>query len=422
MRPVPKLGAGGHVMRKVVTVTILIASGLGVAHADADPGTGVALAGADGIADRGPIVSTSIAYTGERLQNVRGGLERGGAYLDNIDLQAELDGERVFGVPGLKLFVYGLYDNGHAFDGRYVGSAQGISNIEADPAWRVFEAWADMRVGPGSVRAGLYNLNSEFDVNTVGGLFANPAHGIGTDFAQTGRNGPSIFPVSSLAVRYAQSVGDWSIRVAALDGVPGDPDHPRRTAVRFAKGDGALLVGEIERSLGSARASVGTWHYTSKFDDVVATDANGDPLQRRGSTGAYGVVEGPVWHEAGDEEQGLAMFLRVGVADAHTNPYSSYVGAGAVYTGALPSRPQDQFGIALAHIATGAPLRESAALAGAQLSSGETNVELAYRVVLGDGFFVQPNVQYVRTPGADSSIADAWVVGLRFKASWGWSR
>lgn len=412
-------------MHRIVTVTVLIAAGLGVARAESGSNGAVDGTGAragEGAGDRGPIVSASLAYTGERLENVRGGLERGGAYLDNLDLQAELDGERAFGVPGMKLFVYGLYDNGHAFDGRYVGSAQGISNIEADPAWRVFEAWADVRIGSGSLRTGLYNLNSEFDVNSTGALFANPAHGIGTDFAQTGRNGPSIFPVSSFAVRYAQSIGDWSFRVAALDGVPGDPDHPRRTAVRFANGDGALLVGEVERTFGGARAAVGAWHYTAKFDDVLATDANGDPVQRRGSTGAYGIVEAPVWHEAGDEAQGLATFLRVGFADADTNPYSHYVGAGAVYTGALPTRPQDQVGIAVAHIATGAPLRESATLAGGALRSGETNVELAYRFAFGEDFFVQPNVQYVRAPGADPSVADAWVVGLRFKASWGWSR
>lgn len=376
----------------------------------------------DGPADPGPLLSLSAAYTGEHLQNVRGGLERGSAYVDNLDLQAELNGERAFGVPGLKLFVYGLYNNGHSFDGRYVGSAHGISNIEADPAWRLFEAWAEFPAGPGSLRVGLYNLNSEFDVNRTGGLFINPTHGIGTDFAQTGRNGPSIFPVSSFAVRYAQTAGDWSFRLAALDGVPGDPDHPHRTAVRFAAGDGALLVGEMERALGAGRAAVGVWHYTAKFDDVAETDVNGDPVQRKGSTGAYGIVEAPVWRESGDEDQGLSMFLRLGLADADTNPYSRYVGAGAVYTGLLPSRPADQLGLAIAHIATGAPLRRSAALAGGRLDSGEFNVELAYRVELADGFFLQPDVQYVRTPGADPSVDDAWVVGLRFKASWGWSR
>lgn len=402
---------------RATPLAIALALGLAavVPCAAADPS-------ADPPRDPGPMLSLSAAYTGERLQNVRGGIERGGAYLDNLDLQADLNGERLFGVPGLKLFAYALYDNGHAFDGRYVGSAQGLSNIEADPAWRLFEAWADWKLGPGSLKVGLYNLNSEFDVNGVGGVFLHPAHGIGTDFAQTGRNGPSIFPVTSLGARYAVSAGDWSFRLAALDGVPGDPEHPHRTAVQLESGDGALLVAEAERAIGAGRASLGVWHYTATFDDVVATDASGAPVQHRGTTGVYGIVEGPLYSEGGDDGQGLAAFFRIGVAEARVNPFARYVGAGLVYTGLLPARPKDQFGLAFAHVGTGGALREAAALAGGELETGETNVELAYRVELADGFFLQPDVQYVVDPGADPSLTNAWVVGLRFKASWGWSR
>lgn len=51
------------------------------------------------------------------------------------------------------------------------------------------------------MRIGLYDLNSEFDALDDAGLFINSAFGVGTDIGLTGVNGPSIFPVTSLAVR-----------------------------------------------------------------------------------------------------------------------------------------------------------------------------------------------------------------------------
>jgi porin len=398
--------------RLALSIALATACCVATARAD-DAGLG---------ADRGPLYTAGIAYTGERWSVVDGGLARGGAYLDNLDLYAELNGERAFGVPGLKFYAYALYDNGHAFDGRYVGSANGISNIEADEAWRLFEAWADLPLAGGSLRVGLYNLNSEFDVNETGALFLNPAHGIGTDVSQSGLNGPSIFPATSFGARYAFDAADWEMRLAVLDGVPGDPERPHRTAIRFDAGDGALLAAEASRAVGAGRIVLGAWHYTAKFDDLARTDADGAPLRRRGSSGAYGLVEGRVFAEREDEAQGLSMFVRIGVADADVNAHSAYLGVGAVYTGALPERPRDQLGLALAHARTGRPWRTAAALAGVPAATGETNLELAYRLELADGFYLQPDLQYVIDPGASREVANAWVMGLRFRSEWGWER
>src|SRR3546814_3364842 len=49
------------------------------------------------------------------------------------------------------------------------------------------------------------------------GLFIGSPHGIGTDFAQSGQNGPSIFPSTSLAARvqWAPAEG-WAARAAEI--------------------------------------------------------------------------------------------------------------------------------------------------------------------------------------------------------------
>ena len=184
-------------------------------------------------------IDLSIVYTAELFSNVRGGLERSARYLDNLDVTLRVDAERAFGWRGATLFAYGLYNNGEPFSEDLVGAVQGVSNIETGvQAARLYEAWIEQRFAAdrGSMKIGLYDLNSEFDVIEAAALFLNPSHGIGPDFAQSGRNGPSIFPVTSLAIRGEYRLADaWLVRAVLLDAVPGDPDRPKRTVITSAR-------------------------------------------------------------------------------------------------------------------------------------------------------------------------------------------
>ena len=128
-----------------------------------------------------------------------------------------------------------MYNNGSTFSDELVGDLQVISNIDASHAWRVFEFWYEFGEGPWSVRTGLYDLNSEFDVNETGGLFLNSSHGMGPDFSQTGENGPSIFPVSSLALRAEWEGKGFTARLAVLDGVPGHPHDPSSNEIDLSR-------------------------------------------------------------------------------------------------------------------------------------------------------------------------------------------
>ena len=191
------------------------------------------------VEEKSSAVDLSVVYSADVWSNVRGGTKRGSRYLDNLDVTLTVDAERVFGWRGATLFAYGLYNNGTRFSEDLVGDAQGISNIETGVrATRLYEAWVEQRFASdhASLKFGLYDLNSEFDAIESAALFLNPSHGIGPDFSQSGLNGPSIFPTTSLALRGDLKVTDnWLVRAAILDGVPGDPDRPKRTAIKLAK-------------------------------------------------------------------------------------------------------------------------------------------------------------------------------------------
>jgi len=147
--------------------------------------------------------------------------------------------------PGLKLFVFVLDTHGGAPSDR-VGDVQGVSNLQAPERLRLEELWIQQNVFGNrlSVLAGRYDLNSEFYRLQSAGLFVNSSFGIGPELAQSGAEGPSIFPNTSVGALLAfKSSPNAVLRVAVLDGVPVYRAHG--VARLFAPGDGALLVGEV---------------------------------------------------------------------------------------------------------------------------------------------------------------------------------
>lgn len=379
-----------------------------------------------------PPVKLSVVYTDEIWGNTRGGMRTGVRYLDNLDVTLTIDAERALGWRGVTLFAYGLYDNGAAFSRDVVGDAQTISNIETGVrAARLYQAWIDKRFGGegarASIRFGLYDLNSEFDTTDVGSLSLLSSHGIGPEFGQSGLNGPSIFPSTSLAVRVDYKIdAHVVVRAAVLDGVPGDPAHPGRTAIKLSGRDGALLVGEVDYIDDETKAGVGVWRYTSPFAGLDATGSpslakNGGAERRADNGGLYLLVERRLIHSGGlraadGVKPGLAGFVQLGFANGRINPIEHYLGGGLVYTGLLRREHDDRVGVTVARASFGAPYRRAIAATGATGALGdraETVIEMTYRTPLTAWLTVQPDVQYVIDPGGDPALRDALAVGVR---------
>jgi porin len=287
-----------------------------------------------------------------------------------------------------------------------VGDLQVVSNIDAGEAWRLFEAWYELADANWSVRAGLYDLNSEFDVNETGGIFLNSSHGIGAEFGQTGENGPSIFPVSSLALRAAMTIGPLTARAAVLDGVPGNSADSTSNRIELGSREGALAVSEIDVAYAnSARLWLGYWRYSAEFDRIDGSES------WFGNDGWY------IGTEAGFRfgSRAAAGFIRYGRADERFNVLSSYVGVGAVIAGPLGVRAADQLGIAVALARAGDPYRDYTAGMGARARRHETTLELTYRLRVNEYVVIQPDIQYVRNPSLSPGLDDAWVVGCRIQ-------
>lgn len=350
-------------------------------------------------------ITTSATYTGEVLRNVAGGVRRATVYLGNLDVDAQWH-------PGnnehLTTYVHLLVDHGEK-PSDFVGDAQGVSNIAAPDAMRVYEAWVDYNVGMFGVRAGVYDLNTEFDVTPDGGLFSNSSFGITPEFSQGGPLGPSIFPYTGLAVRArTESDGNY-LQFAVLDGMPGDKKDPRKPNFHLSKQEGVLLVSEVGRAAKTQSGSeykiaAGVWHFTADFERIKSG------ASQQGNSGAYALADGVIgqWETAS-----LSGFLQVGIADDRVNGIANYVGAGLVVSGFLNSRPKDRVGLALARAKFSDDARDADGLL-----SAETAIELNYEMPINEWFTLQPNVQRVIHPSGDPSLKNAWAIGARFILSY----
>ncbi|WP_394762178.1 carbohydrate porin [Phenylobacterium sp.] len=340
--------------------------------------------------------------TFESWRNVSGGMRVGDTTLNKLQISGTWTAN-AWSNPGFRLHAQVFRTNGERLTSR-VGDLQTVSNIEALSTDRLFEAWAEQSFGKPTqggvaVRVGLIDLNSDFDSIEPAALFIDSSHGIAPDLSKSGRNGPSIFPVSSAAVRLTWTpTEDWTVRGGVFDGVPGDPQHPKAfAAVRLSSEDGALGIAEVDHKLGKdAQVSLGAWRYTT-------ASATLDGAIRSHDSGVFGYVEGPV-----PRLEGWSGWVRAGWGNRDVQVVSGYVGGGVVRKGLVAGRSDDRLGFAVSRAAI-APAAQR--LQG--LRAAETTWEATYQVKVADWIAVQPDVQYLVHPSGRAGLPNVLVVGLR---------
>jgi porin len=365
-----------------------------------------------------PGLDLAAGYTADFRRNTRGGLARGNAASGLFEAGLAWRSDSL--LPGAMVTTSAslIHVGGDAISGELVGDLQGLNNIEADAGWYLYDLWTEVSFGArqaASVRAGFLDLNAEFDTSDTAGFFIGPPFGIGTDLAQSGENGPGIFPVTALGLRLGGTLGDelhW--RMAAYEGTPGRTDRHRFATASLQEGEGALLIGELDLTPRHLhKLAFGAWTYTTSFEPIDAA-VTGDARRRRGNQGAYAMVDAPLGSSGGLRLDGM---LRAGLADTRFNAVGTYVGAAMVASNLLASRPDDAIGIAVAHARTGHRFRRLQAFEGGAPARTETAVELTWRAPLVQSLALVPSVQWIASPGADRSRRAAFVAGLRFEVS-----
>lgn len=390
-------------------------------------------------------VDAEATYTADLVANAAGGIERGRAFLGNLDATLTWDTDTAFDADFGTFFLYGLLTHGER-PSSLVGDLQAVDNIEARDSINLFEAWWQKAFldGDASLLVGLYDINSEFYAIDSAELFVNSSFGTGAAFGASGVNGPSIFPTAGVGARLKiEPVEGFDFQVAIVEGEPGNPRRPKGPRIHFDSDEGALVIAEFgyhasadgrpdadedatrgthRRRVGRAwadhgdflRVGVGVWAYTAKQPHASRVDALGEPIRSRGHPGLYAIADFDADRLDPLDTGGLSGFVQLGFADGDTNPFDAYVGGGVVYEGLLPIRPDDEAGFGIAAAFAGDALRDSARADGRRAARSEIALEWTYRARLFGWLSAQADVQYVINPGALRDRPDAVVLGMRW--------
>lgn len=359
----------------------------------------------------------------------RGALRDGSKSVSHIDLKLNVDLDKAAGWQGGSALLNIVSDSGWGPNARLVGAQMGVTNIEvgAPTTTRLFQAWLqqsffDERL---AVLAGLYPIDSEFLVMDAAGVFLGPQYGPPADLALT--NTPSVFNNAAFGIRARWNIAPSLYAMGAvLDGVPNDPAHPKRTSIRFARGDGSFTIAELgwlpeaanDNFKGHAKLALGYWAYSTRRADQLDT-ANIDagnisgPARRRRSQGGYLLGERTLMHLGNSDDRYVSGFARYSFGDGHSTAIKDTVNLGVHVRGPAASRPDDIIGLAWSRANLSDNWRQAQTVGGAASTRSEDALEVTYRYSLTPWFAIQPNAQYIRNPGGVAGTANATLIGVR---------
>ena len=208
-------------------------------------------------------VTVSLQETSEYLNNLSGGVKRGGAYDGVTQFGLVVDTEKAFGLSGGTFNASGLQIHGSSLSQRNLLTLQSVSGIEADDTTRLWELWYQQSLPGGKmdVKVGQQSLDQEFMVSQYANLFMNATFGWSVLPSIDLPAGGPAYPLSSLGVRVRTRISDaLTVLAGVFDGNPagsdgGDPQKQNAHGTNFNLHNGALFIGEVQYAINQPPAT-----------------------------------------------------------------------------------------------------------------------------------------------------------------------
>lgn len=338
----------------------------------------------------------------------------------NFEFRTSFDCETLLGWHGAS-FLIDVLGNGGSMLNAHLPTAQGTDNIETTFGWRIYQWHLEQQFFNNglSLLVGTFDVNSEFYNLQSSGMFINPSFGIGAEFSQTGQNGPSIFPVTSLGLRAAYSITDKiTIRSAVLDGVPGDPINTNSSAITWNKKDGILNVTELsfqpskDADGANEKIAIGIWFYTTPFASIESDGQDLTTPMNSNNVGFYIVGEHDIIRSADHQ---LTIFGKGGHANPQCNTIEWNYMLGLHFTGIFSK--DDAAGLAFSNVINGNPFLNSMQQQGVEIFASESIIECTYQYAVITGLILQPDIQLFINPNTEPTRPTMLVTGMRFIAT-----
>jgi porin len=408
-------------------------------------------------------ISFALQETSEVLGNLTGGAKQGAAYDGLTQMLLQLDTKRAFGWYGGTFNVSALQLHGNNLSESNLLTLQTASGIEADRATRLWELWYDQKFLEEDrldIRIGQQSLDQEFIVSQNASYFVNTMFGWPMLPSADLPGGGPAYPLSALGVRVkARPIDPLTFLVGVFNGSPvrnnsfnaGDPQAQNPSGTSFPLNGGTLLIAEMQYtypSLGTmlyanqaeplARTyKLGFYYDTESFADqqfdttglsLANPASNGMPMSHRGNFGIYAVADQLVWVDPNEGDRTINLFARaMGAPQPDRNLVTFSMNAGLTFHEPFLHRDDDTFGIGMgfAKVSGSAAALDKATAyyTGSYVPTrgSETYVEVTYQYQATPWWQIQPDIQYVFTPGGGVAnpnaptqrVGNELVLGLR---------
>ena len=400
----------------------------------------------------------NLQETSEYLNNLSGGVKRGGAYDGLTQFGIVVDTEKALGLPGGTFNVSALQIHGSNLSQRNLRTLQSASGIEADDTTRLWELWYQQSLlgGRVDVKVGQQSLDQEFMVSQFATPFVNATFGWPVLPSVDMPAGGPAYPLSSLGMRLRARPSDtWTVMAGVFDGNPagsdtGDPQQQNRHGTNFNLRGGALFIGEVQYAINQPAANpsgtqaaglpgtykLGFWYNTQNFADqrfdgtglsLANPASSGVPASHRGDYSLYAVADQTVWQRGEGGPQSVGVFARVMGAPGDRNLVDLGVNAGVTLKAPFKGRDNDVAGLAVGYAKIGSRAQglasDTAALTtpGYPSRSAETVVEATYQYQVAPWWQLQADFQYVFRPAGgipdpgnpSQRVGNEAIVGLR---------
>lgn len=412
----------------------------------------------DGLANKG--LNFGATYIADNIANVSGGVKRGAIHFGRLDLSIDADLDKLVGWTGGRFYANAFVIYGQGLSRNYVMNLATISEIEALPDQRLYNAYFEQSFFGDrlNIRAGQQAADVEFFDSQTDDLFINGTFGWPAIKAS---NLPAGGPAPPIAVPGIRIKAALTENITAFGAVfNGDPSGPGEAdpqlrdhhGLAFRVNDPPWVIGQVRfnydidiggRSL-AGNFTPGAWKHYGSFDSqrftaeglsIADPGGSGVPARLRGNYGVFAVIEQVLYRppEVKDNTTsasipGVTAFGRIAYSPPDRNLIDLYVDGGIGFVGSTPGRPLDRFGVAMAYMRISNTARnldlDTQAFTGIQspVRSNETLIEMIYEAHIKPGWLIAPYFQYVFRPSGGipnpndptgvSRIGDAAVFGV----------
>ncbi|MEM8549523.1 MAG: carbohydrate porin [Verrucomicrobiota bacterium] len=399
------------------------------------------------LADNG--IAIDLNFVVNVAGNPVGGREQGITELNSTGLGFGIDFEKLADVEGLTFFSSLSVRSGTSLSLSKIGNVINVQQLYGNESYRLVNLYLeqvllDQQVGikvgriaqfDDFAHAGAfgYYMNNAFDGQPIGFFFMGPftAYPV-TTWGALVRGGI----LTGRREGFYGMVGAYG----ADDDLPNVDNHGTNFSFNFNKG--ANLMAEVGykfdwTSYGEGnpgKYALGGWWFTGPFE-------NWNGGRTHGAGGIYFLIHQNLWRESdfapqdkppelsvrnlwGTTEdflknvEGLFFWSTAQFAsDTKTAASDWFYNGGFYYRGLLPQRDRDVLSFGLAYLSFSNDIAQSQIDRGRPPQDYEMELELSYRYVVNDFFYLQPNIQGIINPGGAGTIDHALVLGLQFQVT-----